>query len=246
MYFKLLALLSVPLCSGLFLYTLPALSPRIFNFLLIFGGSYLFSFLLVHLLPELFAEASPTTHTGIGIFLLLGFFLQLFLDFFSGGIAHGHIDELPTHFYLGKSVTLLIALCIHALLDGFLLNLPEITHAHHYHSNSLLIGILLHKIPISFILTTMLIHLQHSKKTIFFYLLIFSMASPIGWAISHHLQHYHFFSLQGLTILRAIAIGNLLHIATTILFESSPQHHFNSQKLLVILVGAILATITSL
>lgn len=249
MYLKLLALLGIPLCSGLFIYTLPALSPRTFKLLLIFGGSYLFSFMLVHLLPELFAEAVPTAHTTIGIYLLLGFFLQLFLDFFSGGIAHGHVDahETPhTHSHLGKSVILLIALCIHALLDGLLLSLPETTLHAHRHENGLLIGILLHKIPISFTLTTMLIHLQHSKKTVFFYLLLFSIASPVGWAISHHLQVCHFFSLQGLTILRAIAIGNLLHIATTILFESSPQHHFNAHKLFAILVGAILATVVVL
>jgi hypothetical protein len=35
--------------------------------------------------------------------------------------------------------------------------------------------------------------------------------------------------------------GNFLHISTTIVFESSPEHHFNARKLTVAILGALVA-----
>ena len=45
----------------------------------------------------------------------------------------------------------------------------------------------------------------------------------------------------GLLYLYALVSGNLLHISTTIVFESSPDHHFNARKLLIAVVGATVA-----
>jgi hypothetical protein len=41
-----------------------------------------------------------------------------------------------------------------------------------------------------------------------------------------------------LNFINAIAVGVFLHVATTILFESSKDHQFNRIKLLMILAGA--------
>ena len=39
----------------------------------------------------------------------------------------------------------------------------------------------------------------------------------------------------------AVAIGMLLHIGTTIIFETTPEHRFNLQRFAAVLVGAALA-----
>ena len=43
----------------------------------------------------------------------------------------------------------------------------------------------------------------------------------------------------------AIAIGMLLHISTTIIFESTPDHRFNAKRFITVLLGALLAILTS-
>lgn len=242
MYIKLFTLFFIPLCSGLSIYFIPTLPRQAYKLLLVFGGSYLFSFMLVHMLPELFSDARGSYET-IGLCLLLGFFLQIFLDFFSKGIAHGHVETIQhaRALNLVKIIPIVIALCIHALLDGLLLNLSTPSPIHHHCSESLLLGILLHKIPISFTLAIMLNRMVNGQKTVFTLLFLFSLASPVGWALAHSLQTHDLLSFKLLLIIRAIALGNLLHIATTILFESSPQHHFNAQKLFVILAGGMMA-----
>jgi hypothetical protein len=47
-----------------------------------------------------------------------------------------------------------------------------------------------------------------------------------------------------LSALGGMLIGILLHIATTMLFETSDGHHFNLRKLLIIVVGLGLAAVT--
>jgi hypothetical protein len=44
-----------------------------------------------------------------------------------------------------------------------------------------------------------------------------------------------------LTRALALAIGMLLHISTTIIFETTPDHRFNAKRFLTVLAGAMLA-----
>src|SRR5690554_4537411 len=55
--------------------------------LLSFSAAFLLGVSFLHLLPEAFS----TSYASTGVFILIGFFLQLVLDYFSGGIEHGHI-----------------------------------------------------------------------------------------------------------------------------------------------------------
>ena len=41
-----------------------------------------------------------------------------------------------------------------------------------------------------------------------------------------------------------LAIGMLLHISTTIIFESAPEHRFNAARFVAELVGAALAMVS--
>ena len=56
--------------------------------LIAFSGSYLLSITALHLLPEVFIGTSRGAY--FGAFVLVGFFLQLMLEYLSGGIEHGH------------------------------------------------------------------------------------------------------------------------------------------------------------
>jgi hypothetical protein len=67
------------------------------------------------------------------------------------------------------------------------------------------------------------------------------MAAPLGLFISTFLAESEVLSASGMTFLYALVSGNFLHISTTIVFESSPEHHFNARKLTVAVLGALLA-----
>ena len=56
--------------------------------LIAFSGSYLLSITALHLLPEVFASSGRGAY--FGAFILVGFFLQVMLEYLSGGIEHGH------------------------------------------------------------------------------------------------------------------------------------------------------------
>ena len=65
------------------------------------------------------------------------------------------------------------------------------------------------------------------------FLFLFALMSPLGG-----IAFIHFDFLKSLQLpITALVMGMLLHIATTILFESNQGHAFNIRKLLSILVA---------
>lgn len=69
------------------------------------------------------------------------------------------------------------------------------------------------------------------------FLLVFASMTPLGAfakAVFPALQEHT-------TLINAFVVGVLLHVSTTILFESSKNHQFNASKLVVILLGIIIA-----
>jgi zinc transporter ZupT len=80
-----------------------------------------------------------------------------------------------------------------------------------------------------------------SKRRAIPYLLVFSLAAPLGLFISEYFVEINLLSETGLIFLYALVTGNFLHISTTIVFESSPDHHFNARKLAVAIVGSLVA-----
>jgi hypothetical protein len=222
---------------------LPALRPSTFNFLLAFVGSYLFSLTILHLLPDLLAF--PTSSYLIGLSVLVGFFLQLLLGAFSNGIEHGHMHEMHTHEQpLISPLGVFISLCIHAFLDGVILsNATLTTSAHESIYARLLVGIVLHKSSEAFALVGVLKGIMHSKKAIGGYLFGFSLASPLGLWLSKYGSQNLLLSPKVFVALAAIAVGNLLHISTTIFFESSPHHRIDSRRFIAILAGVLVVMV---
>lgn len=245
MIFNLLFLFFSALLAGLSVFLIPKGKEFNFKLTLVFAGSYLFSITIIHILPELFL--SDHAPGSIGIFILIGFFLQLLLEYFTSGVEHGHIHNTSRshHKHVHVSpVVLLIALCIHAFLEGTLLSHPS--DLHHYNDvTALLFGIILHKMPAAFALMAVLLYeLNHKNKAIV-YLLIFSLASPLGLLTSHFFNQNNLISEHSFIILYALVSGNFLHISTTIFFESSPEHKFNAKKLGISLFGALIAVLAN-
>ncbi|MFT5668647.1 MAG: zinc and cadmium transporter [Vicingaceae bacterium] len=201
------------------------------SFLLSFSGAYLLGICFLHLIPELF----ESSEASVGLYLLIGFFLQLILDYFSGGIEHGHTHVNSSK--IGKFPLLVfLSLALHAFLESF--PLEELNHE--MDSNSYLFGLLIHKVPIAIILGSLLLAYKLKKSTIFLGILVFSLMAPLGAFTGSYFPSNTAVYQQFL----AISIGIILHLSTTILLETNEEHHISIRKLVPILVGVALALVT--
>ena len=210
--------------------------PNKLKLLIAFSGAYLLSITALHLLPEVFTGDDRGAY--FGSFVLVGFFIQVMLEYLSGGIEHGHTH---THRSAGLPVGLMIGLCLHAFLEGMPLGGGDAGHSHHGHSHShglepLLLGIVLHKYPVAMVFLAMLLNSGLGKPKAFGLLAVFAAMAPLGTLLSgvEMVGQYNRESL-------AIVIGIFLHVSTTILFESSEGHRFNAYKMMAIAAGLALS-----
>jgi hypothetical protein len=242
------------------------------SLLLAFGGSYLIGLIFLHLVPEVFhlGHAHESANTlSPGWFILAGFVLQIFLEYFSNGIEHGHShlhDHGHSHDHSEKGhhhgpstktrafpLAAFLSLCVHGFIEAMPLAGGAHAHHHHHHgdmhidldSSSLMIGLMIHTFPVAMVLAALLLATRLSKGWQWFYIAIFALVPLAGMLLSDVLLHHS--GLDANLLLSALGgmlIGILLHIATTMLFETSDGHHFNLRKLLIIVVGLGLAAVT--
>lgn len=69
------------------------------------------------------------------------------------------------------------------------------------------------------------------------FMVAFAAMTPLGTLLSGNLP----FIAEYFTEISAIVVGILFHISSTIIFESSEGHKFNLAKMLVIILGIVLA-----
>ncbi len=240
MLLSLIILFFTALLSGLLAFVIPDLNKKNYKLALVFAGSYLFAITITHIMPELFSQAEEPKL--IGLYVLLGFFLQQILEYFTAGAEHGHIHQHKHEHSKGFSsaIMVLMAMMIHAFLEGSLLAHPSVIHAHH-DANGLLMGIVLHKAPAAFALMSIILCQLKNKKMAIAFLILFALASPLGMLIGDFYVENSALPDDTFTILFAVVSGNFLHISTTIVFETSADHHFNAKKLGVALLGALVA-----
>ena len=186
--------------------------------LLAFSGAFLLSITVFELIPHLYENHSGKT---VGLFIMLGILLQIFLEFFSKGAEHGHV-----HVRKNNTVfpwLLFVSLSIHAILEGFPIHGNE----------NLLYGIIIHKMPIAIILTSFFFASSLSNTKTIIFLTLFALMTPLGSYLSENVP----FLTNYYTEISALVVGIFLHISTTILFESSEGHKFNITKLIAILAA---------
>ena len=203
-----------------------------------FAGSYLLAITLLNLIPEVFQVFDPYK----GLLVLGGFFFQVFLEKYSEGIEHGHMH---VHHHLRHKVIpigIVASMSIHSFTEGIPLGSLLGSDTHSFYS--LLIGIIIHEIPAAFALISILKGIQIKQTSLVYIGIIYSIMSLTGASISVFAEAnidsgiFDYFM--------AFVIGTFLHISTTILFESSDQHHFTKQKIMAVVLGIAMATLISL
>lgn len=240
MIYNIIILFSSVIIGGLLYFAIKKERKTLLLLSLSFSGAFLFALCVLELIPSLYQNSAD----NIGVYILLGFFLQIILDYFSQGIEHGHIHIEKSH-NKWFPLVLMTGLCIHAFLEGMPLAMDishDQLHTHeHSHSLPLLWGIALHHIPVAFALVSMLINSKVSIQTTILLLIVFAAMSPLGNLTGVWLKEFLFDDTQLYQIIMGIVIGIFLHISTTILFETGDEHHFNLKKLITIVAGALVA-----
>jgi len=192
-----------------------------------FGGAYVFTVTILHLLPEAMERAAPS----IGYFILAGFFLQVALEYFSHGIEHGHAHHHSGHGTV--PVGIIAGLCVHAFLEGMPLGGVGWGLPAEHSGRMLLASIVMHNIPVSIVLVSMLLHNGLTRGKVLGLVALFAAMSPAGALLGEFAPRL----LDVREQLTAVVIGIFLHLSTTILFETSEAHRFNRQKIVAILLG---------
>lgn len=218
---------------------------RVLKLLTAFSGAYLLAISFLDILPEIYSHSGSL---NLGLFILLGFFIQLLLDFITKGVEHGHAHHDCNEHHPNQQHTrphlpvlpVIIGLFIHSFLEGMPLadsfNMPQLR-------NTLLTGIAIHNVPIAIVLVSLAMAGKPGNFTKASVLLgIFALGGPLGVMVSNLIGtgiqgHSEFY----FSLVMAMVVGIFLHISTTILFETDEHHRFNWLKFLVIIAGATAA-----
>lgn len=223
------------------------LHKNVMVYLLTFTGAFLFGITILHLAPESFQELGKKA----GLYIVLGFFLQVFIQQWSHGMEHGHshitvpnTQDHAGHITAATAFSLIIGLSVHAFMEGLPLGF---TYQDPSVLPSLSLGILLHKIPEALTLMTMLIAARPSGKGNIRLLVLYALATPFAAFLAYFLNRDFLFMNTILLYVIAIVTGAFLHISTTIFFESGTRHHeLNRGKVLSMIVGLGLSSLTLL
>jgi zinc transporter ZupT len=224
----------------------------VIKLLLSLSGGFLLAISFVHLIPEIYLHHGQK----MGYFILLGFLIQLFLEYFSRGIEHGHVHVHANSRKGAMPWALFISLSVHTFIEGIPLEAQfheGATHLHnhmHHHGHvhaqvngfkGLFLGVVLHNIPVAIALMTLLLASGFSKLKAWTVLVMFSLMAPLGMLFGH----FGFASyIADMELLLAVVVGMFLHISTTIIFEASENHRFNFFKLISLMVGVLIAVFT--
>lgn len=222
---ELILLFSSSALGGLAIFLFKKDNTNRLKLVLSFSGAYLFAITVLHLMPDVYSSNNPQ----IGLFILGGFLLQIFMEQFSEGIEHGHIHK-HSHQHVVFPFGIMISLCLHAFLEG----MPLAQGQH----QELVYGIALHHIPAAFALGSVLLENKLSKGNISGLLILFALMSPLGYWLSFEIGQGSIGNIEVyFDQIMAVVIGIFLHISTTILFESSVDHKFNLKKIIAVLLG---------
>ncbi|MFP5079610.1 ZIP family metal transporter [Pedobacter sp. JCM 36344] len=228
---KLLVLFLCAFFGGTAIFLVKSDKSQLLKLILSFSGAYLFAITVLHLIPDAYHGGEGE---NIGIFILIGFLLQVFLEQFSEGVEHGHIHKHDHTQVFPWGI--MISLCLHAFLEG----MPLAKDQH----NALIYGIALHHIPAAFALASILMHNHFKKTKIVMFISIFALMAPLGFYVSYGISNGSIGGVENyFNRIMGIVIGIFLHISTTILFESSVDHKVSKRKMFAVLLGISIALI---
>lgn len=187
-------------------------------------------FLITICLNEVFPQVYTAEIGSLGIFVIGGVLLQMILEALTKGFEHGHFHH---HNESGNilPVALMVGLFIHAFIEG--IPLANETNP----LSPYLLGILVHNIPISFILGAFLFNRSASKASYPSILIValFALASPLGMLLGNY------FDPDWQPYFLAVVGGIFLHISSVIIFESNKNHNIDWTKIGLVILGVSFA-----
>lgn len=195
------------------------------KFLLTFSGAYFLGITVLEIFPGVYEGHSHT----ICLFVLGGLLFQILVETLSKGAEHGHVhlhknDKIPFSIFLG--------LFLHSFFEGMPVS--------HQHSDSLLWAIVIHNIPVAMVLFGAVSQMTDLLWKKILLIGLFALSGPLGIIFGDTiLAEYH-------KEATAFVAGIFLHIATVILFESTDNHKFKTQKIVTLLLGFVIAYVTIL
>lgn len=224
--------LAASLAAGLWFFFRPPANKRWVSLFLSAGGAFLVAIIFTHIIPELFEQIPELA----GYILLCGFLLQILLENVSKGMEHGHAHTSASEKGLIVSY---VALCIHELIEGMPLAYA-ISGNDPLFARQLVLGVMMHKIPVAITLGTVLLRQKvNPAKSVMLlsgFILCTLLGSAIQFLIGHRVENAEVWMFASL----GLTIGILLHVSTTILFESSDHHRLSPPRIVVILLGITL------
>ena len=193
------------------------------NLLIVSAG-----FLITICLNEVFPQIYSGSEHHIGLWVIGGVLLQMLLENLTKGFEHGHFHHHTDEKNI-LPLALMIGLFVHAFLEGIpLANETEVLSPY-------LTGILVHNIPISFILGAFLVKNKKFSTSAFLIIALFALASPLGLILGKYFSpdlKIYFLALVG---------GIFLHISSVIIFESNKNHNVDWKKIGYVALGVLLA-----
>ncbi len=212
---------------------------------LTFSASFILGITILHLIPMVYTDFQ----FSYGIWILIGFFVQIFLDTLSSGVEHGHIHSkkgAPKSW----AFQILIGLSFHAFIEGMPLlemHAQEIAdHGHHHEMGSwnYFLSLVLHKVPAAYALVLLLKLSGFQRNFVISCLLVFGLMSPLG---ALFIQAFEFSDVAFKSLI-AFVIGAFLHIATTIMFEtdSGDHHNISLSRIAFSLLGVSVAVLAEM
>ncbi len=239
------AIIYIIIIVGVLLCGLPLLAKRSLpakavDYISTFGAAFLFAVCFLHLVPHVFENAGNSALLSLrqGIWVLVGFLIQLLLEILTRGVEHGHNhaqccaeSEAHHHHHTHPIVGLMIGLSLHSFMEG----MPLVTPSGQV-EYGLLSGIVLHNIPITLMLVSLFVNNEFSVGKSYLLLAVFALMTPLGSMVNH-------FMISPLgnfeQPVMGLVVGILLHVSISILFNHDVGKKSKLKFLLIVLAFAV-------
>lgn len=215
-------LLILSVLAGVFLGKFFGANEKLAKRLLVLSAGFLITICAVEVFPQVYHFEDE----NIGVWIIGGVLLQMFLESLTKGFEHGHFHYERCQIL---PVGLTLGMFIHAFIEGIPLAEEE------GFLSPYLLGILFHNLPISFVLGAFLLREKKNAKVAWSTIFFFAAASPLGMLVGQYLNpawNAYFLALSG---------GIFLHISSVIIFESNKSHKMDWEKMLLVILGIALA-----
>ncbi|CAF3389905.1 unnamed protein product [Rotaria socialis] len=207
---------------------------------------------------EIVHKHSDTTHSAIGVTLILGFVFMLIVDNCGSRIIGHHGSQV-----LDSSSTVIInkpkatwtatlGLVVHAAADGIALGAASATSRFNVEL-IVFMAIMLHKAPAAFGLVSFLMSDGVDRKRIRRHLLIFSLAAPLMAIFTFVLLKSRIrdtYSVDSTGLAMLFSAGTFLFVATVHVLPEVQSHYedrqFRAIELLILIIGCCFPIILSM